>query len=370
MLSMAGSSPSSSYWCYRCSRYITVPSHQQGSSFFCPDCNGGFIEELDNPISDSRRSSSPASDMYPAGGEEQQSPNPPVLQHARRNAGNQSAFNPVIILRGHNSLDSVNGGGLEMYYDDGSGSGLRPLPLGMSDFLLGSGFDRLLNQLTQIEVNGLMRVNQNPPASKAAVEALPDIEIQETDVVTESHCAVCKEAFELQAQVKQMPCQHLYHSDCILPWLSLRNTCPLCRHEIPPENQDSGNGSAAAGLTIWRLPGGGFAVGRRGRERDVPVLFTEMDGGLGNNNGGPVRGLWGGLRRNEGGMSGGLRRFLGGVFSCFGVGGGRRRFSSSSSSSSDDGVSDRSRFIPAIFSSSSRRNRGSEFDVNNRPQMW
>ncbi|GAB2231777.1 hypothetical protein Droror1_Dr00010789 [Drosera rotundifolia] len=39
-------------------------------------------------------------------------------------------------------------GGYEWYYDDGGESGLRPLSTSVSDFLLGSGFDRLLGQLS------------------------------------------------------------------------------------------------------------------------------------------------------------------------------------------------------------------------------
>ncbi|KAI3816042.1 hypothetical protein L1987_15727 [Smallanthus sonchifolius] len=329
-MSVAGSS--SSYWCHRCSRFITPPAHRQDSSLFCPDCDGGFIEEIHSPT---RLLESTLSDSH-------QSPRP---------------FNPVIVLRGH-TVDSVNGGGFEMYYDDGAGSGLRPLPVSMSDFLLGPGFDRLLDQLTQIEANGLGRISQNPPASKDAVEALPTIQIQEVHILMESYCAVCKEPFELETEAREMPCKHLYHSDCILPWLNLRNSCPVCRHELPPENQDSGYGNGeAVGLMIWRLPGGSFAVGRRGRERGVPV-FTEMGGGF-DVSGGPARGLWGG-------SGGGWRRVLCGVFSCFGGGGRRRGLSSSSSSSSDDGINGGSRFIPAI----SRRRRAWGFDVNNRPEMW
>jgi hypothetical protein len=35
----------------------------------------------------------------------------------------------------------------ELFYDDGAGSSLRPLPESMSDFLMGFGFERLLEQL-------------------------------------------------------------------------------------------------------------------------------------------------------------------------------------------------------------------------------
>ncbi|MCI25645.1 E3 ubiquitin-protein ligase RING1-like, partial [Trifolium medium] len=74
----------------------------------------------------------------------------------------------------------------------------------MSEFLLGSGFDRLLEQLSQIEINGISRF-EHPPASKAAVDSLPTIEIDNTHLEMEPHCAVCMEAFELATVVREMP---------------------------------------------------------------------------------------------------------------------------------------------------------------------
>ncbi|CAA6669392.1 unnamed protein product [Spirodela intermedia] len=144
----------------------------------------------------------------------------------------------------------------------------------MSDFLMGSGFDRLLDQLALIEINGVGgRGYDNPPASKAAVESMPTVEIEEDHVGTDSHCAICKEAFELGAEAREMPCKHIYHQDCILPWLSIRNSCPVCRHEMPTDvrggrgTQESLGTStrrraAAARRTQWGSQFGDFpAVG-------------------------------------------------------------------------------------------------------------
>ncbi|KAF3650239.1 E3 ubiquitin-protein ligase [Capsicum annuum] len=399
---------SSTYWCYRCNRFYRVWSEE---SITCPDCNTGFVEEIEAPtrstLSGSRRRRFPpaavmnaAHNTDPSNVSGYGSGSSPGVRRTRRNAGDRSPFNPVIVLRGATNGGGEGGGGgggggFELYYDDGAGSGLRPLPASMSEFLLGSGFDRLLDQLSQIEANGLGRL-ENPPASKAAIESLPTIEIVQFHIVTESCCAVCKEEFELGTEVREMPCKHLYHSECILPWLSLRNSCPVCRHELPTESRDrdvvgdtnrvpssepsvGGNGNddveeEAVGLTIWRLPGGGFAVGRLGRrgggERALPVVFTEMDGGFNNNNsnGVPRRISWG-SRGSESRQIGGFRRFIGNLFSCFGGGGGGS--SASSSSSSDSRINQsRSSSMSSVFLATSRRRRGWGFEANNGVRRW
>ncbi|RWR95498.1 hypothetical protein CKAN_02484700 [Cinnamomum micranthum f. kanehirae] len=142
---------------------------------------------------------------------------PYTNQHARygrRNGGDCSPFNPDIVLRG-----SADGGGtyargergsFELYYDDGAGSGLRPLLPSMSEILMGSRFDRLLDQLSQIEINGVRRC-EHRPASKAAVELMPTVEIAIGHVTAESHCTVCMEQFELGSEAREMPCKHIYH---------------------------------------------------------------------------------------------------------------------------------------------------------------
>ncbi|WVZ03876.1 hypothetical protein V8G54_024682 [Vigna mungo] len=320
-----------SYWCYSCTRFVHLSSQ---ATIACPHCQSGFVEEI----------------------------RPGFRRRRRDAAGNRSPFNPVIVLRGSGDDSTAEHEGastFELFYDDGDGTGLRPLPPTMSEFLLGSGFDRLLEQFAQIEMNGFGRP-ENPPASKAAIESMPTVEIGEAQVETEAHCAVCKEAFELHAEARELPCKHIYHSDCILPWLSMRNSCPVCRHELPSDLETrapSQIDEEAIGLTIWRLPGGGFAVGRfsggrRAGENHFPVVYTEMDGGL-NTNGAPRR-ISRSVRSSRVRESRGFGRVVRNFFSFFGRIGSRN--SSSSLSSSEHGSVSRSRSrVSSVFSRSSRR---------------
>ncbi|CAM0944429.1 unnamed protein product [Alopecurus aequalis] len=77
-------------------------------------------------------------------------------------------------------------------------------------------------------------------AAKAAVEGLPTVLVAEADVARggAAQCAVCKEGIEAGEGARRLPCAHLYHDGCILPWLAIRNTCPLCRHELPTDDAE------------------------------------------------------------------------------------------------------------------------------------
>ncbi|XP_077217124.1 uncharacterized protein LOC143851544 [Tasmannia lanceolata] len=93
----------------------------------------------------------------------------------------------------------------------------------------------------------------NPPAAKSVVDNLLSVVITQKDVENNNAlCAVCKDEIPIEEQAKRLPCSHHYHGDCILPWLSIRNTCPVCRYELPTDDPDYERGRtqrATRGLT-------------------------------------------------------------------------------------------------------------------------
>ncbi|XP_038989048.1 E3 ubiquitin-protein ligase RDUF1-like isoform X2 [Phoenix dactylifera] len=359
----------SSYWCYRCNRFVRVWPHD---AIVCPDCDGGFLEEVETPPRFGAAAGEPRRLRFTVARPYHQRSDLRFRRHRGTSAADRSPFNPVIVLRGPadgggGDADRAPASSFELYYDDGAGSGLRPLPESMSDFLMSSGFERLLDQLSQMDIHGIGggRAWEQPPASKAAVESMPTVEIAASHIKMDTHCAVCTESFELGTEAREMPCKHIYHQDCILPWLSLRNSCPVCRHEMPTDVRGrSGaetDGEDLVGLTIWRLPGGGFAVGRfsggrRTGERELPVVYTEVDGGF--NSSGAARRISLASTRSRSRESGGIGRAFRNFISFF------RRFRSSSftssRSTSDSGSAASPRHRRSlVFSRSSRRHSSS-----------
>lgn len=92
-------------------------------------------------------------------------------------------------------------------------------------------------------------------AKRSAVEKLPIVKIEEKHckkkgtLLEPPCCTVCCDNIERETKGMFMPCGHIYHPDCLKPWLEQNNTCPVCRFDLPleePEESSGPNNSAAA----------------------------------------------------------------------------------------------------------------------------
>jgi E3 ubiquitin-protein ligase BIG BROTHER-like protein len=45
-------------------------------------------------------------------------------------------------------------------------------------------------------------------------------------------CAICCCVIVDNHLVKDLPCNHLYHAECLSKWLSKNTACPLCKFDI------------------------------------------------------------------------------------------------------------------------------------------
>ena len=61
----------------------------------------------------------------------------------------------------------------------------------------------------------------------------------------EKRCSVCLEDFEPKETVMLTPCKHMFHEECIVPWLKSKGQCPVCRFIIlTPTRRDHSPGSS------------------------------------------------------------------------------------------------------------------------------
>ncbi|XXG86746.1 hypothetical protein AAC387_Pa11g1578 [Persea americana] len=269
------------YFCYQCVRTVSI-SISPSSDPVCPICNGGFLEEFENPNPNPNPVDTFFSDPFfsPFG-------SPLIFSSSSSSSGgidlqpppsDTGPFNPVLFLQNH--LQSLMAGGANIQFvvenssDSIGGSGAFRLPASFGDYFLGPGLEQLIQQLAENDPNRY----GTPPAAKSAIESLPSVKVSEKLLVSDSaQCAVCMDLFELGAEGKEMPCKHIFHPDCILPWLDLHNSCPVCRYELPTDDPDyerrvrgapppppATANQAAAANTASGSAGGGMGQGESG----------------------------------------------------------------------------------------------------------
>ncbi|CAG8610868.1 1965_t:CDS:2 [Funneliformis mosseae] len=71
-----------------------------------------------------------------------------------------------------------------------------------------------------------------------ANQTSPTVTSASTDDDTDT-CAICLEDFENGEEIRELPCKHWYHIECIDPWLTTKSSsCPLCKKDCRPNQND------------------------------------------------------------------------------------------------------------------------------------
>jgi E3 ubiquitin-protein ligase RNF115/126 len=229
---MSSSPAALRFYCHQCDRTVSLaPPASPDADVFCPRCGGGFVEELPPnpspappaaaffapPSFDIRHPSDLSAFFGPASPE----PLAPGL------------FDPSNFIHDHFGGLLSGGATIQIVLEGGP----PPPGLNFADYFVGSsGLEQLIQQLAENDPNRY----GTPPAAKAAVASLPDVAVSADMMQADggAQCAVCMDDFHLGAAAKQLPCKHVFHKDCIVPWLDLHSSCPVCRFELPTDDPD------------------------------------------------------------------------------------------------------------------------------------
>lgn len=82
--------------------------------------------------------------------------------------------------------------------------------------------------------------NNHRGATSNMLDALPKRKLEEKDLKNgeeKFQCSICLEEFEVDNEVKQLPCSHFFHSTCIDQWLKVNKVCPIDKKPIIQESE-------------------------------------------------------------------------------------------------------------------------------------
>ncbi|GJN37960.1 hypothetical protein PR202_gb26963 [Eleusine coracana subsp. coracana] len=312
------------YWCHMCAVAVRPAAPAYGEvEIKCPNCHSGFLEEMETARTAAAAVDAEEPEAYSGADRpgsiwahailstvdssvrrrrsRRQQPEPggdlhdwDELEFTRRRRRVTAFLRLLHELRerqlhrlemASTTASGVNGIGFEAEHMNpfgrslvlGGGGGEHGVALG--DYFLGPGFDALVQQLTE----GEAARQGTPPAKKEAVEAMPTVAVSGDD---DASCPICLEDYAAGERAREMPCRHRFHACCIVPWLEMNSSCPVCRFQMPADdaNKSSCNGGG----------GGGFVSADADHDDNVSVNGSgsaEMAGNAeaeSNNNGGAV----------------------------------------------------------------------------------
>ncbi|KAJ0087141.1 hypothetical protein Patl1_09527 [Pistacia atlantica] len=251
------------YWCYHCEKRVSIETLANLPDVVCHECKNGFVESIPAPTFSPPTLTPDHVDDPSFGSQFLQVLR--LIAHAAHflrieldgwenddddDDANENEQNQNDEEEEDNEDDEDHeGGGEDHYFATRARTGRNRIldwaeilmglednsiefRLEVPDYVDAAGYEALLQNLA--ESDGGRR--GAPPAAKSAVLELPTVEIlSEQEAIV---CAICKDMVNVGETATKLPCAHLYHRDCIVPWLGSRNSCPVCRFELPTDDPE------------------------------------------------------------------------------------------------------------------------------------
>ena len=58
------------------------------------------------------------------------------------------------------------------------------------------------------------------------------------EIPTNKECYICLKNFKRGGRVIKLPCSHMFCEACLKPWLKQNSTCPTCKFNLKPEEDE------------------------------------------------------------------------------------------------------------------------------------
>ena len=59
--------------------------------------------------------------------------------------------------------------------------------------------------------------------------------LKKYSALREDKCPICLVKYKSSDIIKEFPCKHIFHKNCIFKWLKTSNVCPICKHDFTEE---------------------------------------------------------------------------------------------------------------------------------------
>lgn len=165
------------------------------------------------------------------------------------------------------------GEGEDVREADGRGQGGRMVPL----------TKRELRELTRVE----------PYRGVRGEGGLGGMEEEEE----KEPCSICLQEYEPGEKVRHLPCQHVFHRDCVDEWLlGESRLCPMCKRSVVDAALEQGSETTdrSDGTPWWRQPWQRWRPWQRGEaratdEQEMSVLLHSLEQGHRGSDGSAIR---------------------------------------------------------------------------------